>query len=119
MIVVEKLSSVLAGDGDDDRTQCLRKWGRLNLARLPNKRVIRVCYELGGETVEIEEFDTSDGVVEGMPEGYFGDVTRAFLKTGRARTGPVGGAQASLIPAAALVEFAVACMERELGPKLR
>ena len=32
MIVVEKTSSVLVGDGDDDRTQCLRKWGRLKLA---------------------------------------------------------------------------------------
>ena len=30
MTDVEKLSSVLVGDGDDDdRTQCLRKWGRL------------------------------------------------------------------------------------------
>jgi hypothetical protein len=31
MIVVEKASSVLVGDGDDDRTQCLRKWGRLTV----------------------------------------------------------------------------------------
>ena len=29
MIVVEKVSSVLVGDGDDNRTQCLRKWGGL------------------------------------------------------------------------------------------
>ena len=31
MIVVEKVSSVLVGNGDDDRTQCLRKWGRLSV----------------------------------------------------------------------------------------
>jgi hypothetical protein len=30
MIVVAKVSSVLVGDGDDDRTQRLRKWARLN-----------------------------------------------------------------------------------------
>lgn len=86
-----------------------------HLARLPNKRVIHVTYRIGGETVEIEEFDTSDGVVEGMPEGYFGDVLRAFLATGQAQAGPVGGARALLMSAAGLTRFAVEAMERTFG----
>ena len=86
-----------------------------HLARLPNKRVIHVSYEINGETVEVEEFDTSDGVVEAMPEGYFGDVMRAFVAAGRAEAGPVGGAMALLMSAEALVRFAVEKMERELG----
>jgi aminoglycoside 3-N-acetyltransferase len=86
-----------------------------HLARLPNKRVIRVEYKIGGETVEIEEFDTSDGVVEAMPEGYFGSVMRMFVATGQAEAGPVGGATALLMSAEALTRFAVETMERELG----
>jgi aminoglycoside 3-N-acetyltransferase len=86
-----------------------------HLARLPNKRVIRVAYEIDGETVEIEEFDTSDGVVEAMPEGYFGEVMRAFVAAGQAEAGPVGGATALLMSAAGLTRFAVETMERELG----
>ena len=86
-----------------------------HLARLPNKRVIRVGYEIDGETVEIEEFDTSDGVVEAMPEGYFGEVMRAFVAAGQAEAGPVGGATALLMSAAGLTRFAVEMMERELG----
>ncbi|MEY3214608.1 MAG: aminoglycoside 3-N-acetyltransferase [Pseudomonadota bacterium] len=86
-----------------------------HLARLPNKRVVRARYTLGGEPVEIEEFDTSEGVVEAMPEGYFGDVMRAFIAAGQVQAGPVGGATALWMSAEALVRFAVERMERELG----
>lgn len=111
--LVEVGGDVLLLGSDPDNVTLLHH--AEHLARLPNKRVIRARYELGGETVEIEEFDTSEGVVEAMPEGYFGALTRAFLQTGQARQGRVGAASAALIPAAALVDYAVARMERELG----
>ena len=61
MIVVAKVSSVLVGDGDDDRIQCLRKWGRLmpllNLAvewaMEPEKRTLGAGLDALGKLVAL------------------------------------------------------------------
>lgn len=90
-----------------------------HIARIPNKRVIRyrepILVNGAKEWVEIEEYDTSEAVVDGAPEDYFTDIVRGFLSAGKGRSGIVGQAEAQLLDAAALVEHAVEWMERELG----
>jgi aminoglycoside 3-N-acetyltransferase len=89
------------------------------LADLPGKRVIRytVPVRRGDETtaVEIEEFDTSNPVVDGMPETIFDDIVRAYVAERAVRCGRVGGAPTHLLDAADLVGYAIAWMEREYG----
>lgn len=86
-----------------------------HLARLPHKRIVRHAIRAGGVDLTFEEFDTSEPVVATMPPAYFDHVVRAYVAAGRARVGPVGGATSHLLPAADLVDFAVAMMEREHG----
>ncbi len=87
-------------------------------ARLPEKR--RVRYESpvmrGGERVwvAIEELDSSDGIVDWTGTDYFELIVRAFLDAGLGRSGRVGHAEAHLMGAAALVEFAARWMEENL-----
>ena len=59
--------------------------------------------------VDIEEYDTSIGVVD-WPDGFFADIVRRFLGTEHARTGRIGDADSHLLDAAGLVEFAVPLM---------
>jgi aminoglycoside 3-N-acetyltransferase len=86
-----------------------------HLARLPGKRVVTSEVATPEGVLRLEEFDTSEPVVAGMPPNYFEQVVRAFLASGAGRSGRVGGAEAHLLPAAALVRFAVDQMEREFG----
>lgn len=85
-----------------------------HLADLPNKRVVRYTVRVGVELLTIEELDTSEGVVDDMPELYFDRVVRAFLDGGRGLEGRVGGAVSYVLPARELVAFAVEAMERDL-----
>jgi aminoglycoside 3-N-acetyltransferase len=87
-----------------------------HLACIPHKRVAR--YEVTtatGSTLQIEEFDTSDGVVDAMPERYFDTVVRAFVDAGHARLGRVGEATAYLLGARPLTAFAVDMFERDFA----
>ena len=90
-----------------------------HLAQLPNKRIIRrVDKVLSDNTVldlEIEEFDTSELVIDDMPEDYFSQVIREFVDLGRAKTATVGQAQSILLPTSQFVQFAVRKMEKEFG----
>lgn len=90
-----------------------------HLARIPGKRVVRaeVPLLLDGRTVwrRIEEFDTSDPVVDGLPEGYFATVVEDFLATGRGVRGLVGDAASVLVPAAEMTDFAVRWLEDRCG----
>ncbi|KAA2237383.1 aminoglycoside 3-N-acetyltransferase [Salinarimonas soli] len=87
-----------------------------HLARVPGKRLRR--YEapiLARGTVEwrmIEEFDTSDPIVPGLAEDFFGAIVREFLACGHGRQGMVGRAPSVLVDAAAICAFAVAWIER-------
>lgn len=90
-----------------------------HLARIPGKRVTRYQAPIlvEGRTVwrRFEEFDTSDPVVDGLPEGYFATVVEDFLATGRGIRGTVGDAGSVLVPAAEMADFAVRWLEDRCG----
>lgn len=89
-----------------------------HLARLPAKHVVRREYPLLVDgKVEFrwsEEFNTSDPVVDGLDDDYFATIVSDFIATGRGRTGRVGQADSVLVPAAAIVPFAVRWMEAHI-----
>jgi aminoglycoside 3-N-acetyltransferase len=92
-----------------------------NVARVPAKRVVRYRAPMleGGRRVwkAIEEFDTSNGIVDWQGEDYFALITRGFIGEGGARvnSGRVGGAETHLLDAGSLHQFGVAWMEENLG----
>ena len=87
-----------------------------HLAAIPGKRVLR--YEapilVDGEPVwrAFEEFDTSQPVVEGLADDYFADIVSAYLASGEGWRGQVGAADAVLVAARPMVDFAVDWLER-------
>ena len=87
-----------------------------HLARIPHKRVCRmeVPFYADGRTEwrMIEEFNTADPVVDGLPETYFATVVEEFLATGAGQRGRVGDAPAVLVPAAEVVAFGVRWLEQ-------
>lgn len=90
-----------------------------HLARIANKRVLR--YEapilVDGQTVWrwFEEFDTSRPVVEGLADDYFAEIVTAYLASGEGRRGLVGDAEAVLVSAHPMLDFAVQWLERRFG----
>jgi aminoglycoside N3'-acetyltransferase len=86
------------------------------LVPLPSKR--RVCRHraVGGGAIRVVEcLDDSDGIVDHPGEDYFATILRAYLATGAAATGRVGGAASELINAADVVDFAVDWMAANLA----
>jgi aminoglycoside 3-N-acetyltransferase len=87
-----------------------------HLAQIPGKHVC--CMETpfrvegGTEWRMIQEFDTSDPVVDGLNEDYFSGIVEEFLSQGRGSKGTIGSAPSVLVPAAAIVAFAVQWLER-------
>jgi len=87
-----------------------------HLAQVPGKRVIRFevpfAAEAGGVVWRmVEEFDTSDPVVDGLDDDYFAMIVSAFLTTGQGSQGMVGDAPSVLVEAAAITAFAVDWLE--------
>jgi aminoglycoside 3-N-acetyltransferase len=87
-----------------------------HLARIPGKRTIRYEVPLTGpgraiDWRMVEEFDTADPVVDGLPDDYFGDIVTTFLDTGHGIRGAVGAAPSVLVDAAAITTFAVEWLE--------
>lgn len=91
-----------------------------HLAQLPGKRVRRmeVPLQLNGRVSWrlIEEFDTVDPVVDGLDPAYFGTIVRAFLAGGAGQQARIGAAPSVLVPAAAIVGFAVRWLEQRFDP---
>jgi aminoglycoside 3-N-acetyltransferase len=92
------------------------------VARVPGKRVTRYRVPLleAGKRVwkDVEEFDTTNGIVDWEGEDYFGIITREFVEengTG-AVSHRVGHAETHLLDAGRLHRFGVAWMERNLVP---
>jgi aminoglycoside 3-N-acetyltransferase len=89
------------------------------LADVPDKRVVRYRMPVlvGGQRrwVDVEEFDTCDGIRDWGGGDYFVAIVREYLAAGHGRTGLVGAARSYLFDAQDLTSFGVAWMEREFG----
>ncbi|MCY1005627.1 aminoglycoside 3-N-acetyltransferase [Nannocystis pusilla] len=83
------------------------------VAPMEGKRLahVRVPVLQGGARVwlDVEEFDTNNGIKD-WPERFFGTIVEGFLAAGLGRSGPIGQATCHLLPARALVDFAVPIM---------
>ncbi len=90
-----------------------------HLADLPGKRTAR--YEVPFATPEgtvwrtVEEFDTSDPVVEAFDDDYFATIVTDYVAGGRRRTGRVGAADSLVVDARDICAFAVRWMEERAG----
>jgi aminoglycoside 3-N-acetyltransferase len=88
-----------------------------HLARVPGKRVVRVEVPLaddrrGVRWQWIEEYDTEHPVLDGLPEDCFSTIVDQFVaEDPGARTGLIGEAESLCVPAAAVVQHAVAWLE--------
>lgn len=93
-----------------------------HLARIPGKRIRRIEVPFatphGTEWRMVEEFDTSDPVVDGLPEDYFATIVREYLATGVGSEGDVGQAPSVLVDAAGITAFAVKWLETRFGGPL-
>lgn len=89
------------------------------LVDLPAKRHVQrhplVVGADGPERRLVECLDDSDGVVDWTGDDYFGLILQAYLATGRAAVGTVGGARSELLDGADLVAFGVGWMAGHLG----
>ena len=89
-----------------------------HLAQIPGKHVKRLEVPLAGPAGVIwrmiEEYDTSDPVMDGLHDDYFADIVSDFLNSGQGRQGRVGDAPAVLVPAAAITAFAVDWLEARI-----
>jgi aminoglycoside N3'-acetyltransferase len=91
------------------------------LVPLPAKRTVTrhrmVAVPGGGAELRVVRcLDDSEGIVDHPGEDYFPQILRAYLATGHALTGRVGGAQSELLDGADVVAFAVEWMAANLQP---
>lgn len=90
-----------------------------HLADLPGKRRITIEYPLatpaGTQWRVVEEFDTSEPVINGPPEDYFAIIVADYLATGAGHQGSVGAAPSVLVDAAPMTTFAVSWLESRYG----
>jgi aminoglycoside 3-N-acetyltransferase len=86
------------------------------LVDLPSKQIDQYQMPVvqAGKTVwvEVEEFDTTEGIADFGVEDYFLEIGRAFAATTDAHTGKVGEAQSYLFPAPVLKTFASDWMQQ-------
>jgi aminoglycoside N3'-acetyltransferase len=103
--------------GADVDTVTLTHWAEY-LAKVPNKRRVRLRYERAdiGEQL-IESLDDTDDIADWEGGDYFSQILLDFLVTGRARIGPVGNCTAELFAAKPFVKFAVKWLETNLSPQ--
>ena len=91
-----------------------------HLADIAGKRVRRFQspIQVDGQVLwrDFEEFDTGVPVVAGLEDDYFEAVVEDFLATGQGRRGLIGYAPSVLVPAAAIVAFAVDWLQRRFPP---
>ncbi|MDC0673125.1 aminoglycoside 3-N-acetyltransferase [Nannocystis radixulma] len=83
------------------------------VAPIEGKRVARVRVPVLADGarvwLDVEEFDSANGIKD-WPERFFADIVERFVAAGHARSGPIGAAHSHLIPAQALVDYAVPIM---------
>ena len=87
-----------------------------HLADIPDKNMVR--HEVpfaavgGTEWRFMEEFDTSEPIIDGMPENYFEQIVQAFVANGNGRQGTIGQAPSLLVEAKPMCAFAISWLER-------
>ncbi len=88
------------------------------LADVPNKRMVRRHYRLMGPdgpvTRAMDCLNDETGIVDRPGEDYFAVILKAYLATGRARTGQVGNAPSELIDGRDIVQFGAQWMSEDL-----
>ena len=86
-----------------------------HLANVPNKRLDRyqmpVMQDGRRVWVDIEEYDTTDGIADFGSEEYFLAIGEAYVASGKGRTGQVGNAPSYLFEADDLKQFGMRWME--------
>ncbi|CAN7447316.1 aminoglycoside 3-N-acetyltransferase [Bosea sp. LjRoot237] len=86
-----------------------------HLADIPGKRIRRIEVPLatpdGTQWRMIEEFDTGDPIVDGLPEDYFAEIVTEFLASGQGRQGLIGAAPSALVDAAAITGFGISWLK--------
>jgi aminoglycoside 3-N-acetyltransferase len=86
-----------------------------HLAKIPGKRIRRIevpfATPSGTEWRMVEEFDTSNPIVPGLPDDFFVTIVRDYLATGAGREGLIGNAPSVLVDAPAITAVAVAWLE--------
>jgi aminoglycoside N3'-acetyltransferase len=92
------------------------------IAPVESKRRVRrhrlVRRDGGKEIRMVETWDDEEGIVDYPGEDYFAQILRAYLATGRAARGLVGGASSELIDAGDIVDFGVSWMVEHFRPAL-
>lgn len=90
-----------------------------HLANLPAKRVLRyeVPFATGAETTWrfMEEFDTTEPLVEGLPENYIEQIVTAYVARGSGRGGTIGLAPSLLVDGRSMLAFAIEWLETRAG----
>ncbi len=92
-----------------------------HMVDLPQKRSERYAMPVGraGQRVwvEIEEYDTTDGIADFGSDDYFHAIGEAYVASGKGSSTQVGGARAYLFEADDLKQFGMQWMERHYrGP---
>lgn len=86
-----------------------------HLADLPAKRLVRyeVPFAAGAAKTWrfMEQFDTTEPVVEGLPENYIEQIVTAYVASGSGREGMIGLAPSLLVDARPMLAFAIAWLE--------
>jgi aminoglycoside 3-N-acetyltransferase len=89
------------------------------IANVSDKRVVRygmpMLVDSTRRWVDVEEFDTCDGIQDWGGGDYFEAIIGEYLATGHGTTGLVGTARSYLFDAQDLTACGVAWMEREFG----
>ncbi len=90
-----------------------------HLAALPDKLVRRYEVPFANSTGTrwryIEEFDTTEPVVAGLPENYFEQIVVAYVGSGGGRQGTIGLAPSLLVDAPPMLAFAIDWLEAQVG----
>jgi aminoglycoside 3-N-acetyltransferase len=90
-----------------------------HIAAVPGKRTERFSWPMvvSGKRkwIEIEQYDTSEGIVDWEGGDYFTRIATEYMKLGAHGVGRVGSAESLLFSAGDLTTFAVSWMERNLG----